>query len=112
MTEAGELREAGATSGDAEAGRQLGHQQQLLGVLERAVRLRVERRGGGWVVEAVQGVEAAANKLPRRGTGRGRGHQTLAEDRGCLMNAGLAPGKRSIVNFSNVNRYFWLWQDL
>ena len=96
VTEAGELSEA-ATSGDAEAGRQLGHHQQLLGVLERIVRLRVVR-GGGRVVEAVQGVEAAANQLPRGGTGRGWGHQALAEDGGCLMNAGLAPGKRVTIS--------------
>ena len=68
MTEAGELSEA-ATSGDAEAGGQLGHEQLLLGVLQRAVGLRV--RGRGRVVEAVESVEAAANKLPRGGSGRG-----------------------------------------
>ena len=68
MTEAGELSEA-ATSGDAEAGRQLRHEQLLLGVLQRAVRLRVRCRCR--VIEAVQGVEAAANQLPRGGSGGG-----------------------------------------
>ena len=102
MAEAGELSEArseAASSGDAEAGRELGHEQQMLGVLERAVRLRVRARG--LVVEAVEGVEAAAHQLPRGGPGGGGGHQTLAEDGGRLMNAGLAPGNGSIMKFKS-----------
>ena len=93
MTEAGELSKArseAATSGDAEAGRELGHEKEVFGVLQRAVRLRVCARGR--VIEAVEGVEAAANQLPGGGPGRrGGAHQTLAEDARCLMNTLLAP---------------------
>ena len=102
MAEAGELSEArseAASPGDAEAGWELGHEQQVLGVLERAVRLRVRARG--WVVEAVEGVEAAAHQLPRGGTGGGGGHQTLTEEGGRLMNTGLAPGNGSIMKFKS-----------
>ena len=102
MTEAGELSEArseAATSGDAEAGRELGHEKEVFGVLQRAVRLRVCARGR--VIEAVEGVEAAAHQLPWGGSGGGGGHQTLAEDRGRLMNAGLAPGNGSIMKFNS-----------
>ena len=88
MTEAGELSDV--TSGDAEAGRELRHEEQVLGVLQRVLRLR--GCAGGRAVEAVEGVEAAANQLPGGGPGRrGGAHQTLAEDARCLMNTLLAP---------------------